>query len=287
MNVVEPAAKVYAFIRPDEGANATLLRAGPSAVVVDTTSSAADMRGLLNAVGVSPDDVGLVINTHQHSDHTWGNQLFHCPILAHRLCGEAMAANLEDAWRLDRIWASIAERSQTDPRWAGEMRQKITGLEITLPSEVFATERDMDMDGLHLHVEHVGGHSPGSSIVWLPERRVLFSGDLLFVGRYPFIGDADIPALISALRRIRAFEAQAIVPGHGPLCDDEAIQGMLDYIQGTWERTIDHIAQGHTVDEAAADEGYPRYAEGAAQRYHENNIRIVYAQLMSGDACPL
>jgi len=287
MNVVEPAPGVCAFIRPDEGANATLLRTERSVVVVDTTSSAADMRGLLSAVGVSPADVGLAINTHQHSDHTWGNQLFDCPILAHRLCREAMAANLKDAWRLDRIRASIAERGQTDPRWAEEMRHKIAGLEITLPSEVFDQERDIDVGGLHIHVEHVGGHSPGSSVVWLPEQRVLLSGDLLFVGRYPFIGDADIPALISALRRIRAFEAQAIVPGHGPTSGDEAIQVMLDYIQGTWERTIDHIAQGHTADGAAADEGYPRYAEAAAERYHENNIRIVYAQLMGGDACPL
>jgi cyclase len=287
MNVVEVTEGIYAFIRPDEGANATLLRTGQRKVVVDTTSSAADMRGLLSAVDACPTDVGLVINTHQHSDHTWGNQLFDCPILAHRLCREAMAANLKDAWRLDRIRASIAERSETDPRWAEEMRQKIAGLEITLPSEVFDQERDIDVGGLHVHVEHVGGHSPGSSVVWLPGQRVLLSGDLLFVGRYPFIGDADIPALIEALRRIRAFEAQAIVPGHGPMCDNGAIQGMLYYIQGTWERTIDHIAQGHTVDEAAADQGYPRYAEGAAERYHENNIRVVYAQLMGGDACPL
>ena len=110
---------------------------------------------------------------------------------------------------------------------------------------------------------------------------------MLFVERYPFIGDADIPVLISALKRLRKVDAQTIVPGHGPLCDGAAIAGMLDYVQETWSRTVDHLAQGHSADEAAADSGYPRYAEGAAERYHEANIRLVYAQLAGDEACPL
>jgi cyclase len=254
---------------------------------VDTTSSATDLSELLEAVDAAPADVHLVVNTHHHSDHTWGNQLFDCPIVAHRLCREAMAANLEGAWSLKRIRASIAERARSEPHSAEEMRRKVAGLEITLPAEVFEERRSITSGDLLIQVEHVGGHSPGSSVVWLPEQRVLLSGDLLFVGRYPFIGDADIPALVSALRRIPRFGAQAIVPGHGPVCGDAAVQEMLRYIQETWERTVDHVAQGHTADEAAADEGYPRYAEGAAERYHEANIRIVYGQLMDRDACPL
>ena len=124
-------------------------------------------------------------------------------------------------------------------------------------------------------------------MVWLPESGVLFSGDLLFVGRYPFIGDADIPALIGALKRLPAFDAETIVPGHGPLCGETEIEGMLDYLQETWARTVDHLAQGHSADEAAADSNYPRYAEGAAERYHEANIRVMFAQLAGGEACPL
>ena len=287
MNVVEPAPGIHACIRPDEGANATILTTAQGAVVVDTTSSAADMSALLDAVGVPVSDVRLVINTHQHSDHTWGNQLFGCPILAHRLCREAMLASLEGAWRLGRIRASIAERGKSDPRWAEEMQRKTEGLEIRLPTEVFEQRRTILSGDLRIELEHVGGHTAGSLVVWLSESRVLLSGDLLFVGRYPFIGDADIPALISALQRILDFGAEAIVPGHGPLCDERAVHDMLGYLQGTWERTVDHIAQGHSADEATADARYPRYGEGAAERYHEANIRVVYAQLAGGDACLL
>jgi cyclase len=167
------------------------------------------------------------------------------------------------------------------------MRKKIDGLRITLPTEAFEDHRDVAFGGAQIEVIHYGGHTPGSSVVWLPEVGVLFAGDLLFVERYPFIGDADIPALIWALKRLRKLGAQTIVPGHGPFCGDAAIVDMLGYLQETWSRTVDHLAQGHSADEAAADPGYPRYAEGAAERYHETNIRVMYTQLVGGEACPL
>ncbi len=282
MDIVAPAPWIRACVRPDEGANATILVSAERAVVVDTTSSASDMRGLLDAAGVPVSDVRLVINTHHHSDHTGGNQLFECPIAAHRLCREAMLVSLKDAGQAEQMRASIAERGKGEPRRAEEMRSKIEGLEAGLPSETFEQHREIVLGDRQIDLQHVGGHTPGSSLVWLPQARVLLSGDLLFVGRYPFIGDADIPALIAALQRLPTFGAETIVPGHGPICDVNAAHEMVGYLQETWERTADHIVQGHSADEAAADAGYPRYAEGAAERYHETNIRTMYAQLMRG-----
>ncbi|MBN1642677.1 MAG: MBL fold metallo-hydrolase [Anaerolineae bacterium] len=286
MQVTRPSSRVIAFVRPQEGANASLVETDAGPVVVDTTSCAGDMQCLLDSVGKRATDVQLVINTHQHSDHTWGNQLFSCPILAHRLCHAAMAANLEGAWQIERIRASIAARGESDPAWADEMR-KIAGLQVTLPTDLFDDRRAIEVGGVRIDVIHAGGHTPGSSVVWLPNERVLFAGDLLFVERYPFIGDADIPDLIAVLKRLPAYGAEAIVPGHGPLCGEAGVRAMLAYVEGTWARTIEHLAQGHSADEAAADPGYPRYADGAAERYHELNIRTVYAQLASGDACPV
>jgi hypothetical protein len=110
---------------------------------------------------------------------------------------------------------------------------------------------------------------------------------LIFEGRYPFIGDADLPELISVLGRLPEFGAQTIVPGHGLLCGEAEIDALRAYYHQTWARTIDHLTQGHSADEAAADPGYPRYAKGAVERYHETNIRLVYETLVGGEACPL
>jgi cyclase len=287
MEIVELGQGAVACLRPEEGANVGLIRTEAGAVVIDTTSCPTDMAALLDAVGLPAEDVVWVVNTHQHSDHTWGNQLFACPILAHERCRAAMADNLNGPWKLAAIRASIAERGEREPQWAAEMRHKIQGLEITLPSEVFEDRRALEIGGARVELIHLDAHSPGLCVVWLPEAGVLYASDLIFEGRYPFIEDADLPEWISVLGRLQAFGARTIVPGHGVLCDQTTIDALREYLHGTWSRTIDHLTEGHSVDEAAADPGYPRYAEGAAERYHERNIRWVYESLVGGEACPL
>lgn len=293
MDIVKPSPGIIVFQRPDQGANASLLQTARGAVVIDTTSCPADLQALLDAVDVSSDDVCLVINTHSHSDHTWGNQLFDCPILAHEVCRETMVANIKGPWNLERIRAEIAERlgaDEPDPRelqWAKEMQNKIEGLEITLPTQCFQERRDLVVGGVEIQVIHLDAHTPGSVVVWAPQTRTLWTGDLIFEGRYPFIGDADIPEWISILKRLPGYGAKTVVPGHGRLCGEETMAALGDYLHGTWSRTIDHLIQGHSADETASDPGYPRYAAGAAERYHENNIRLVYAALAGSGECPL
>jgi cyclase len=291
MEVVELGQGAVAFLRPDAGANVGLIRTPEGAVLIDTTSCPADMRVLLDAVSLSPAEVVQVINTHQHSDHTWGNQLFACPILAHAKCRAAMAANLQGPWRLDEILASIEERGKTQPQWAAEMRHKIDapeegGLRITLPTETLDEKRELAIGGVRIEVIHLDAHSPGLCVVWLPEARVLYASDLIFEGRYPFIGDADVPEWISVLGRLSEFGAETVVPGHGVLCGEAEMDALRSYLHETWSRTIDHLTMGHSEDETAADVDYPRYAEGAAERYHEANIRMIYRSLGGGE-CPL
>ena len=68
------------------------------------------------------------------------------------------------------------------------------------------------------------------------------------------------------------------MPGHGILCGDAEITALVDYLEAAWALTADHLAQGHTEDEAVADSSYPRYGEGTPDRLY-NNIRGMYAQL--------
>ena len=279
MEIVEVSPGVIAFLRPDEGANAGLIHTADGVVVVDTTFFPPDMQELLDAAGVLASEARIVINTHAHRDHTWGNQLFDCPILAHRLCREKMTAKLTGPWSAEAIKAFIAEREKTDPDWAREGREKLTDLRITLPTEVFEDRCELEIGGVRLEVIHFDGHTPDSAVVWLPEAKVLFAADLIFEGSYPYLGEANVPALVAALKRLPEFGAQAIVPGHGLQCDEAEIAALLDYLEVTWARTAEHLAQGHSEDEAAADPSYPRYTEKFAERWHELNIRVMYAQL--------
>jgi glyoxylase-like metal-dependent hydrolase (beta-lactamase superfamily II) len=76
----------------------------------------------------------------------------------------------------------------------------------------------LTLGGTRFEIGHAGpAHTPEDLVVWLPERRVLLAGDIVFRGRIPFVGLADSGAWVQALDRLLAYDARLIVPGHGPV----------------------------------------------------------------------
>jgi glyoxylase-like metal-dependent hydrolase (beta-lactamase superfamily II) len=279
MEIIHINPGVTAFIRPAEGANVGLIDTSEGIILIDTTSSPGDMQALLQAAAIHVEEIKLVINTHFHSDHTWGNQVFSCPIVAQRQCLARMQAALKDDWSMEELQAYIAELEKTDPPHAAEVRKMVDNLKITLPDQLFEDQFTGVMGGLSYEIIHLGGHTPDTSIVWLPSEKVLFSSDLIFQGRYPYIFDAHIPAWIAALNKLLEFDALAIIPGHGARCTGAEILYLRDYLQHSWERTKEHIQLGHTARQAAADPGYPIYSTDRYKRLHKANIRYMYRQL--------
>ena len=279
MDIIRIDSLVTAFIRPKEGVNAGLIHTPAGVILVDTTSSPAEARSLLEASGVGLEEVRLVINTHSHSDHTWGNQEFACPILAHRSCLGRMQASLESNWSQEVLNSYLSELEKSDPQKAVELRSTLKDLQITLPTQIFEQRYLGELGGVHFEVIHMGGHTPDLSVVWLPEARVLFASDLIFQGRYPYIFDADIPAWVARLGTLMEFNAAAIIPGHGVMCGEPEILTLREYLQSTWELTAEHIRLGHSEDETATDPAYPRFPGEKYERMHQANIRYMYERL--------
>jgi cyclase len=254
MEINEVSPGVIAFIRPEGGASVGLIHTTAGEVLVDTTSREADMHKFLKAVAVSPADVCLVCITHSHNDHTKGIPVFDCSILSHRLTRQRIA------------------------------KRKSSRTKNLIPTDVFDAQRVMDIGGVHLEFIHAGGHTPGSSVVWLPEVEVLFAGDLIFEGRYPFLATADVPDLMKALRWLFTLGAQTIVPGHGLLCGEDEVTRQLDYIQTSWDLTAAHITQGHSVKKIVKDPNYPVYSDLGYEQLHRRNIEVIYRQLKKTSA---
>jgi cyclase len=278
MEIIKIDSLVTAFIRPEDGANVGFIHTPNGMILVDTTSSPAEIQALFEASQARMGDVCLVVNTHSHSDHTWGNQLFTCPILAQRLCQEQMRANLHNNWSMEVLQSYISDLEKTDPKRAEDLRRTVTGLHIKLPDQTFEERYKGELGGLEYEIIHLGGHTPDLSVVWLPGKRVLFASDLIFQGRYPYIFDADIPVWVDALSSLLEFEAEVIIPGHGVSCGEAEINALSEYLQHTWQLTEEHIRMGHSADETSADPVYPYFAVGSYERLHQANIRYMYQQ---------
>lgn len=180
-------------------------------VVIDALGSPALARRLLAGIRKHTDKpVTHVILTHYHADHIYGLQALKAAgakVIAHQAAREYM--NSENA-RL-RLEAS---RTELAP-WIDEDTQLVAA------DEWLDSERELVLGGVRLRIKPVGpSHTPEDLVVYLPQEKVLFAGDLVFRSRIPYVGQADSRQWIRALDALLAFDAAVILPGHGPVSTD-------------------------------------------------------------------
>jgi glyoxylase-like metal-dependent hydrolase (beta-lactamase superfamily II) len=180
-------------------------------VVIDALGSPALATRLMAEIRRRTDKpVTHVIVTHYHADHIYGLQAFRAAgakIVAHQAAREYLHS---DTARL-RLEAS---RSELAPWIDGGTRLVEPDTWVTGPTE-------LEVGGVRLQLRPAGpSHTPEDLVVFLPDEKVLFAGDLVFRNRIPFVGQADSRRWIGALDALLAFGATAIVPGHGPLSTD-------------------------------------------------------------------
>ncbi len=110
----------------------------------------------------------------------------------------------------------------------------------------------MTIDREHKTVRliELAGHAPGTCVVYLPERKVLFTSDLVFVGRFPFMGDADIDAWITALRRMEEMDVEYVLPGHGKPSAPEAISEQRKWLEAFANRARELLRETGDVEVA-------------------------------------
>ena len=230
------APDVHAYIQPDGtwmlNNTGVIVRPRGSALLIDTTSTEARNRALLaSAAKVAPGGTWAAVNTHHHGDHTYGNWLLSdgTPIIGHALCREdVLAAGL------------LAAAVLTDPDYGH--------LEVRAPDVTFTGSMTLHLGEHAVELHAVGpAHTRGDVVVWLPEPRVLFAGDIAFAGGQPFLAEGSLAGYPKALAAIRALRPEVLVPGHGPICRGDEIPQLLDAL-AAYAAFVDDIARaGHTA----------------------------------------
>ncbi len=203
--------------------NAGFIVTSAGVVVVDALGSPALAERLLAEIKkVTPQKVTHVIVTHYHADHVYGLQVFEqagARIIAHQAGREYLNA---DTARL-RLQAS---RQELAP-WVNE-KTRLVGA-----TEWIDGRRELTVGDTQLVLQPVGpAHTPEDLVVYLPQRQVLYAGDLVFRSRIPFVGQADSRNWIVSLDKLLAFDTRVIIPGHGPVSSEARADMQLtrDYL---------------------------------------------------------
>lgn len=215
-----------------------------------------------------------VVISHWHADHYFGLQAFKA------LGAEVWAhASGRPALATDAAAARLRQRRELLSPWIDEGFRGI-------PADIWIEgDADFELGGLSFQLRHIGpAHAAEDLALYVKEDGVLFTGDVVFRGRVPFVGDADSRAWLVALDRLLALTPRAMVPGHGaasldPASDLTLTRDYLNYLRESMGRAV---AEFVPFDEAYAAtdwrswEDLPAFA--AANRANAFNTYLLLEQ---------
>ncbi|MEU2157895.1 MBL fold metallo-hydrolase [Streptomyces sp. NPDC019396] len=261
------APSVYAYVQPDGGwclNNAGFVSDGDATLLVDTTATehrALLLREALLATGAPAPR--LLVNTHHHGDHTYGNAVFRpeATVVGHEACrSEVIAAGHQ----LHLIWPG------TD----------FGDIAITAPEVTYSERLTLYAGGTEVRLIHPGvAHTVGDTIVHLPEHGVVFTGDLIFNGGTPFIPMGSLTGSLKALELLRSLDATVVVPGHGPVTDPGAYDATERYLRFVAEIAEVAHTKGLTPLEAAKGADLGEFGDLRESERLVANLHRAYAEL--------
>lgn len=182
-----------------------------------------------------------VINTDHHRGHVLGNQRFGCPVIAHYLAWKTMRG-----YR-DNFKQRVLQMFKRQPA----VQAQLQDLRIILPEITFEDRLAVVKGGRQVEVIWVGGHTPATSIVHLPQERVVFAGDIITEGEHPFMSQANSTEWLKALDLIRSLQPEKVVPGHGQVSGPEVIEPLERYLHHMRALVEEQLDAGKTKTETA------------------------------------
>ena len=154
----------------------------------------------------------------------------------------------------------IVERGAAD--WKSEFErfprlfrgaESIPGL--TWPTTTFGSSMTLWMDDLEIRITLAGrGHTAGDTIVWLPQERVLYSGDLVEYNAGIYTGDAHLGEWPATLEHLRALRPEKMVPGRGPALKTAAeCEIAIDFTRNFIQKLLDCAKAGVAAQKSLKD----------------------------------
>ena len=175
------------------------------ALVIDTRSTYVQAREILADLRtLTAEPVTVVVDTHGHFDHAYGNQVFRpAPIWGHERCVTFMALTGET------LRAVIAAEY---PELAADLPEVV----VDPPDRTFSETAFVDLGGRRVELRYLGlGHTDHDIVVGVPDAGVLFAGDLIENGAVPFFADGYPLDWPETAHRLAELVVGVVVPGHG------------------------------------------------------------------------
>ena len=266
------------------GCNPSFVTTSDGVVVIDTPqlpTKAVEMRAEAEAHG----PIRYLINTEHHVDHIFGNYFFK---------GAGTVVHHQGVY--DNFMVPTPELNPYNYAKEALPTDDPDG-ETIFPDEetyfadpnkatiVFTGDVRLEVGDHTFELLHTPGHTPGQVAVFVPEERVVFTGDTIFSDCQTWLMTSDVGQWLEALERIKELDFDYLVPGHGPVTDKAYIDtqrfnlmewetAVVSAIANGWSRdeTVERV---HFRDKCSVDIGQ----EYMMDHIQENNAAALYDRL--------
>lgn len=272
----------HAWLQPDGGwgwSNAGLVVGDGQSLLVDTLFDLKITARMLDAMAVHTGGapISTVVNTHANGDHCYGNELVReAEIIATESAAEEMR-EVPPAM-LAALNKAPGEVGDLFRSFFGEF--EFDGIEPVLPTRTFTGRLEFEVGGRAVELVEVGpAHTRGDALVFVPDAKVVYTGDILFIGGTPIVWAGPLSHWIAACDMICAADVEHIVPGHGPLTDKAGVVAIRDYLAYVEREATERQQGGMDAWDAARDIALNGFAEWGEFGRLAVNVDAVYRTL--------
>ncbi|NVM36862.1 MAG: MBL fold metallo-hydrolase [Candidatus Lokiarchaeota archaeon] len=242
------------------GGNAGFIDIGDYLIIVDTTghvNAAKDLKRAANQY--TQKEPNFIVITHYHMDHLMGTSLF--DISTQIMTSDRTLKNIqtegrkriEEFKKMDLKEMEDSLNTETDEEKRKDIENDLFFLKTVRSDDFTVREPNLTFkEGCVIHGTEKNvqlrtfkkAHTDGDVIVYIPEEKILFAGDLLFARRDPWLGSGDPEGWISVNEELLALDFKVTVPGHGELASKEEFSLESKYIKEILELVKKKIDAG-------------------------------------------
>lgn len=231
--------------------------------------------------------IRYLINTEHHVDHIFGNYFFRGAgkVISHvEVYNEFMKITPE----INPYEYAKEALPTDDPEGAVLFPDEKTYFaDMNKPTITFEGNMTLRLGDTTFAMISTPGHTPGQIAVYVPEKKVVFTGDTIFKGVQTWHYASDIEQWVDSLKMLKTLDLDFIVPGHGPICDKTEIDVQIAFLYEWLAAVSVCVSKGMSKEECTQSIAFrDRFPVDIGQEYMldhviENNVSTLYDKLQN------